>query len=328
MNLRRVGLYIKKNRELSNQDSTIKIVSKISLLILGLSIFYSCGNNAVDNQIQDISFSTSTYHPAFLFSKERNDTLAKSLKFTFNDWAVNQNSEVVFGICNEEGQMIGDDNSRVKFLVNDQPVKDGKLKLGAQSQAEGTLNLSILFSPSTANHTFHGYIKVFSTDLDRINNLDQLSHSSVLSWSANQKVVWNPLLKYILWGLAVIIGIFLIWITILRPIVYRRFGRSSLTIQSPFFKKISLKGAIHLTLDKTVQNQKRKERLMMGKKIYYSNPFFSSPIYIFPKSRTEVFIKLGSDYSIQPYAGVIKKGSIPYTVVNLKTKEKITLTLN
>ncbi len=290
--------------------------------------FYSCGEITEVDQIEDVSFETSIYHPSFLFSKERNDTLTKTLKFEFNAWAEENSSKVVFGFYDDKDQLIDSKNTHLQLLVNNQSVPTGTIDLDSKILSAGELTLSLAFSPDLPANAFNGYIKVFNSDLDRINNVANLSSSPVLNWSAKQKVIWNPLQKYLVITLATLVAMFLVWLIILRPIVYRRFQRVSLTVQSPFFKKIILKNAISLSLSKSSTNQKGKEKLLVGKRSSYTHPFFSTPILVTPKSKSEAYINLGSNYTIHPYTSVLKKGPNAHTITNSKTKEKITITFS
>ena len=150
----------------------------------------------------------------------------------------------------------------------------------------------------------------------------------ILSWSAKQEVILNPLLKYLLITTAVLLCLFLFWLIILRPIVYRRFQKVSLTIQSPFFKRITLKNAISLSLTNVSAKQKEKERLLVGKRLSYTHPFFDMSIMVTPKSKSEAYINLGPNYTIHPFTSTLTKGHSPHTITNLKTREKITITFS
>ncbi len=301
------------------------VISFVGIVTIVFSL-WSCEEKSDDIQIEDVSFETSIYHPSFLFSKERNDTVTKELKFEFNDWAEENNSKVVFAVYDDSDLLIDSENKNIQLLVNDQPVATGKIELNSKNLKQGQLSLSLVFLRNVQNEVFNGYIKVNNSDLDRINNVADMQNSPILSWSAKQKVIWNPLLKYLVITIAILLGMFLVWLIILRPIVYRRFQKVSLTIQSPFFKKITLKNAISLSLNNAGKKQKGKERLLAGKRLNYTHPFFETPILITPKSKSEAYINLGTNYSIQPYTSVLKRGHNTYTITKTKTKEKITIT--
>ncbi len=308
----------------SSLQTGFLLIGKIFLIILLISSS-GCQSNDAGSKIQDMSFATSTYYPSFLFVGERNDTTAKILKFGFNKWAIQENSKVRLGVFDETNNLI-DSNSDLALFVNEKPVTSGIIDLDSQADSNGQLKISLLFSPNTQTTKHHGLIKVIHSDLDRINNIEDVMGSPVLSWTATQKVVWNPLKKYLFIVLCFLLTLLLFWLVILRPIVYRRFGKTALVIQSPQFKNLRLSKAIGLTLTNHTIKQSWKNRLFKGKELTYSNPLFTEPILVTPHSRNKARIRLGSNYTIVPYTTTLNKGAGAYKITNSTTKQIITIT--
>lgn len=287
---------------------------------------YGCQEKVDVNQVQDVSFQTAIYYPSFLFMGERSDTLTKTLKYEFNAWAKDQNSNVLLGVYDDKENLIDASNNRLSLLINGKPNTSGKIELDSQKDSEGGIKISMLFAPNEETIAHRGYIKVLQSDLDRINHISDLKAFPILSWSATQQVIWNPLKKYLIIGLLVLLAILLFWLFFLGPIVFSRFGRGALTIQSPAFKNIRLHKSIGLTLSDHSIRQNWKERFFKGKELNYSNPLFPAPIRITPQSKNKIRIQLGPAYSIQPFTTTLNKGGGQYIITNLNTKDKITIT--
>lgn len=289
---------------------------------MSLFILLSCNKDVGVKGVEDVNFENAYYHPSFLFSKEKNDIVSKTLQFEFNEFA--EQSAVTIGFFDEEGRLMSEANDGFKLFVNDSEVSGGKLELSAQQGVRGEIKISVLYPPKDKTKRYKGLIKVISGDIDRINYVDNLTEDPIFTWSGTHVVRMNPLKKWLLISLGVIVAALLIWLIILRPIAFTRFRRSSVTINSPFYSRIKIKGAVSLTLTDKRQKQSFWSKLFKGKDLVYVNPFFTQPITIMPKSKTDVRIRTGANYILTPFATFLTLNQT-YELKNNQTGEKITI---
>lgn len=271
-------------------------------------------------------FGTSEYYPAFLFSKSDTLRLSKKLKYDFNDYAVKKGSSIRLKLVNTAQKAISDNN--IRFYVNGKLIDNNEFNLTSEKSKKGTLNIGLQLLPGYPEGYTSGFLSISNHSLDVVNNsdLNTSKEKRLFKWEATHKIVMNPLKKGLIWTGVVFIAILFIWFLILKPIVYPRFGRGSLTIQSPLFKSILLHKSIGLTLSNNSIKQKWMEMFFKGRELHYSNPIFPAPIIFTPHSKNKIRIQLDPTYSIQPFTTTLNKGAGQHIITNLSTKEKITIT--
>src|SRR5690554_1937064 len=118
-------------QRIGNHLNGFRLIPKTLLFVL-LSGLYACDSNHPENQIQDVSFSTSTYYPSFLFIAEKNDTVTKTLKFHFNHWAIQQGSGAQIGLYDDQDKLIDADNDNLSAFINDLPATSGTIDINSQ----------------------------------------------------------------------------------------------------------------------------------------------------------------------------------------------------
>ena len=298
----------------------IRLLSLDTLLFLFAVVMISCNAEVHEQGIEDISFSTAYYYPSFLFSKSRNDIVTKKIRFEFNEFA--GQSSITMGLFDKDGRLMNDFG--IKLYIDNIEIDNGWFQLNAQDLSEGELQISILYPSNTKTQRYTGYVKVIEGDIDRVNHVDVLTGNPVFSWSGTHVVSMNPLKKWLIVMFTVLVGILITWLVVLKPIVYNRFRRVSLTINSPFFKRIKIKGAVSLTLTDKKQKQSFWSKLFKGKDLVYVHPFFTNPVIIMPKSKADVRIRIGANYTLNPFTTYLSLNK-SYDLINNQTGEKITI---
>lgn len=302
--------------------------NRYSLVILLLVLFslLSCNTDNDTYKGPSIDFGVAKYYEPFLFSKSDTLILYKTLNFDFNDYAKENASHINISLVDKEERIISNEN--VRFLIDNIHVPTNEFSIQSSEQQKGRIEVGIQFSPNYPSGLHSGFLQISSHSLDVVNNYDLniSDETRVFEWVARQKVVMNPLKKALIWTGGILVALLLIWLIFLRPIVYSRFGRGILTIQSPQFKSIKLYKAIGLTLTNQDINQSWKEKLFKGKEIAYTNPLFPAPIRFSPQSKNRIRIHLDASYSITPFATTLTKGQGQHTIINLNTKQKIIIT--
>jgi hypothetical protein len=284
----------------------LKIIS-ISLLLLFL---YSCNSNEDDKGFTGkvVEFGTAEYYEPFSWVKSDTVILEKKLKFQFNDFAKQNNSFIKIIVTDEEGAKL--DNSNIQLFVNDRYCKDGTIGVYSDSIIEGELKIGLKFMPGFDKKNVTGYIKILSTDLDRINSneLNASNEKRLFKWAAEYKVGMNPLKKVLLWSLFIIISVLLTWFVVLRNIVYPKMGKGTLVIQGPFSARIKAKGARKVVFTDKIIKQSRFNRIFAGKIIYQKNNFWEEPLVLYPFRKRTLRLKLSKIYIITPYSSTIQRG--------------------
>lgn len=280
--------------------------------------------------VAELNFGVSKYYPKFLFVKEKNEVLEKKIKFKYNEWAIDEGGYANIVFYDNESKIIDSNYSNINLEVNGEKIESGFYQLQSSQAHSGELEIKLNFQANTKSQTLKGYVMIENSNLDRVNHTENLTQDAVMTWSAKQTVLMNPLKKWISIILIVLVLALLVWIILLRPIAFPRFKKkSSIIITSPFYKRIKLKGGIKLTLMKNnPKAQKISDKVLKGKILIYKHQFFDEDIHILPAGKNKIRIALGVNYSISPFASTIQRGPALYVITNNTTKEEIKIQYN
>ncbi|ALU27942.1 hypothetical protein [Myroides odoratimimus] len=295
---------------------------KIALLF-SVVLFSNC-QKIEEESVAKSDFGKSIAHESFLWSAERNDTLNKSFEFSFNEWAQESQSYVELTFTDSSNKVVTAKNNEFHFLVNEKPLEKGSLLLQSKDKAQDEIRLKLVFTDKQSKDHY-GYITIRNHDVDRVNDFDELDNTVIYKWSASQELQWNPLKYFLVWCLGSLLGLLLLYLIILRPLIYSRFSKGMLTIQKPFYKNTSLKGAIEVIYTNKKVSQGFFNKLFKGKKIYFVNSYFTTPIHFIPSAKGKIRIRTNGAYVLDPFASTLEKGK-NYTITNSSTNEEITIT--
>jgi len=305
----------------------------IYYLILASFFIVSCHSKTKELNIEDIGFSDAEYYPSFLFVEEKNEKVEKTIGYEFNDYAKSNNSQVYLSFYNDKNQLLSDKDG-IKFYVNGSLVKNNEFEINSKYNQLGKLTISIVLPPdntksiwrviSNKHNRFSGFIKFSKGDIDRINNVENIHAEPILSWSISQIVRMNPLQKWLSWLMIILAVLTFIYLTLIKPILFRRIKKRDIIIEKPFYKRIEIKGAISLTLSNQNKKQSILKKIFKGKEKIYLNPFFTRPIKFTHFNKNTVKIYTGGYYTIQPNTTKIKANN-QYTIINNETKQTISI---
>lgn len=296
-----------------------KIIALFSFILL----MTACAEKETET-VAKSEFGNSINYDSFLWKEGKNDTLIKSFTYNFNQWASESSSFVKLTFNDEANHSISSSNTKYHFLVNGKPLQDGTIVLESKSKIADTLQIKLVFT-SKINNDVYGYISLVDHNIDRVNDIDNLDHTAIYKWSASQEVKMNPLKNVFIWGAGVLTVLFILYLFLLRPMIYRRFGKGIITIQQPFYKNTNLRGVIELTFTNKKVAQSFFNRLLQGKKVYVVNEFFTTPLTLIPSVKGKVRIKTNGDYSIDPFTTSLEKGKT-FKVTNTSTNNDLTIT--
>lgn len=292
------------------------------LVIVFIFLLNACQKQEIETETKS-DFGKSINYDSFLWKEERNDTLIKSFVYSFNQWASESNSFVTLTLSNESNKAIGRSNMAYHFLVNNKPLENGIMSFSSNKKNSDTVQLKIVFTEKI-NTDLYGFISISEHNVDRVNDIEKLDNSTIFKWSASQDVIVNPLKLIVLWVFGILVSIFIIYLLLLRPIIYRRFGRGMITIQQPFYKNTNIRGSVEIIFTNKKTSQRLGNRLLQGKKIYVVNDYFTIPISITPGIKGKVRIKTNGAYTVDPFTSNLEKGKI-FKITNTSTNDDITI---
>lgn len=284
---------------------------KIILFLLILTIHIGC--NFEERKIEGVNFEAAEYYDSFLFVPAKQTPTFKKIKINFNDWAIYNNAYVTLLMyCQNDPNStpfyLGTDSSPLLSLyLNDKLCKDGEIKLNKES--EKTLDLRIEFSPEAKEGLYSGYIVVKDSEIDRINNIENISNQSkIFEWSVRYNIVMNPLKLGLACMLLAIVLSLLIWFLFVQPFIYPKMRKGTIMINAPYTKVVRIAGGRKLVFASYIRKQKVLNKIFAGKILYETNPFWENEIVFYPKDKRNLRILLSSDYTITPYTNIINRG--------------------
>ena len=294
-------------------------------LVFFIIILNSCkSENDNPNNLPGINFGISTYYDSFLFSDSGNDTLSKTLRINFNDWAQQNKGFVDLYFVDNENRIIGTPDSPVSLSINNEKVQNGIIQLSSFQKPNDSLEIKLHFEPSKNSKNFAGYLMLQDGKIERINSIEIQNTSGVelFKWNARQEVVMNPLKKGLLWFLIVVAGALLIWFLLIRNKMYPKMARGHIILNSPYYKSLKTKGARQIVFTNKPYKQGWFSKLFAGEIIYEKNDFWQDEIIFSPARRRQLRIKMPGHYSIDPFTSKIDQGQT-YTIKGNKEVVKL-----
>jgi len=264
--------------------------------LLSAILFGACQDK---NDLPKACLGECTYYPGFLWSKADTSGLTKHLILDFNKDAKNDEetfAEIVF--VDKEGNPVPD--NVLEITIDDVVIKNNSFKVYS-TETEKEVKFRYLPNAERGNH--QGYIKLLSYKLDRFEDKELNGKPiEVMRWDLNFNKCMNPLAKAMMWTCILIMGLLLVWLLILRQIIYQRFK----TIRKGMYFKdcppltINFKGARLVILDNKSHKQSTWDRLFKGKIIYKQHPALLTIITMKPHKRGVMVVTDTSKYIVTP----------------------------
>ncbi|MGO1751597.1 MAG: hypothetical protein ACTHYV_03805 [Psychroflexus sp.] len=279
----------------------------LSLLLISLLIISSCENK--ENYIgPSTDFGAAEYYKPFLFSKSDTLRLTKSLKYNFNDYAIEKESYIKIKLVDTAQKVLSDKN--IQFYINGELIKDNQFDLKSTDSENGTLKIGLELLPDYPDGYTSGFLSISNHSLDMVNNNDLKTSSEkrIFKWEANHKLVMNPLKKRLLWGGIIVIAILLIWFLIFRNMLHPKFKKGKIQILSPYFGGVSFNANTKLIVfTDTHKKQKALNKIFTGKIIYEINSVYTDDIILRPGRGNKIKIKLPIGATIIPAVSNLEK---------------------
>lgn len=166
---------------------------------------------------------------------------------------------------------------------------------------------------------------VNTKNIDRINNQIPGCTQETLVGSINTKA---SVLEIIFWILVSLILIFtLIWFSFIRNQKYPKFKKGVITIQSPYYATIRVKGYCKIVLSSRNQRQGTFDKLWKGKILYHTNPNWANDVEITPSGKN-MRIRCSSNTLICSPQPLLMRGE-SYEITDISNSAfKITININ
>ena len=272
---------------------------------------------------ESISFGTVEYYPSFLWVDSKTKPVTKTLDFDFSQDAKNDNSYAVLQFVDNEGKSISTEVMQV--IIDDKEISNNQFRINSDVTSK---ELIFKFSTNAEEGKHQGYLRLINHSLDRLDSqpLTPNQQVDVFQWTLNYDKCMNPLLNVLLWIGGILLTLLLLWIFLIRKIVYDYIKVGSIRITEPYFSQRRIKGARQVVFINKKTKQGRLNRLFTGKIIYEINPVWTTPVVFEAASKGEVKMKSNEKYTINPFDFKLRKQE-EYTLINEDTKDEIKLTI-
>lgn len=214
---------------------------------------------------------------SFLWIKQNpTDTLRWTLNPEFNTPAINDNASVEFGIS------ANIDLADCALLFDGKEIEpDSIIRISPNSKGIIELVIPRDKTDSKIGLRFDQVSKAIN--LDKINDIRQGNYSFNLNGEYNTSA---SLLEWIVWILAALIILFIIiWFAFVRNQKYPKFKQGVISIQSPYFANIRVRGSRMVVLTPTPRKQGRIDKLVKGRVIYHVNTVWPCECHVTPSGK-------------------------------------------
>lgn len=265
-------------------------------------------NIKVDDQ-KAISSSVEHIRPFLWIKGNDQDTLRWDLAPEFNEQAKSDNGSVMFRVKTDgsldECAILYDGNSIPDSIIEIKPEEKSILEVVIPAQNKGKeVNLELT--------------EMHSRNLDRINGERPDGIKINLAGDYKVKRSLTEIIFWIVCGL--IILWLLLWFGLLRNQKYPKFKKGRITIQSPYFANIKVRGFRKVVIGPVKKEQGAFDKIWRGKIFYHCNPEWSSEVEIVPSGKNMRFRCQGGGLISDP-APLWTAGN-SYNVIDPNNKSK------
>ena len=273
--------------------------------------------------IEDKDFGDASYYDSFLISKASNKPAESTLDINFSEQAKKEGSYAamkIYFVDKKGEEKLSPASQNLTIFINGDELKGDSVRLTPEMS---DMTISILGQPITKKGSYYGRIELVPSNLDdcSINGAPE-----VFKWKFSFDHKWNPLKVGLAWLLAIILSAFLLWMIVLKPIFYPRFGSIQKTFNVPGMAPliIRFKGARMVVVSASPQRkQSGWNRFWTGKIVYKTHPAFISPIVFKPSRGRRVLARVqAGSYQIIPNP----MPGVGYATINdIKNNRKISV---
>lgn len=305
-------------------------MSRINLFICYLFIFIGLTSCSDNNNNNAALWGETDYYSNFPFGLYDYEPvrMTKTLCFEINDVMENKEWDVEFGLFKK-------DCNGSYIPVTDEVViyKNGQLcpnNIFTVKSGEKEVDLGIEFSSTAAEGAHKWYLKVLNNQcFDRINEFSTDDDVSplLLEMMAKKRNIPNPLSLGLVLSLIVIFILLLLWLCILKPIIYPTFKIGNIQlIGKEYYSNKRIHGARKLVVT-SLNNKKQSllSKFFTGKIIYECNDIWIDGWELYPNGK-KARLSTKRKYIIDPIVSSLEK-QVDYTIEHMENGMKVKVTL-
>ena len=252
--------------------------------------------------IEDKDFGKASYYNSFLvFSKESTKPAISDIRIDFSDQANLENSSAVMKIYfvdKKSEEKVTAASQHLTIAVNGQDLKDDTFPLTPDMT---NLVLSISGQPNTKSGSYYGRIELIPSNLD---NYSINGSQDVFKWKVHFAHKWNPFKLGLVWLIGILVTAFIIWMLLLKPLFYPKFGSLQKTFIIPGMAPLVVRFKGSRMVVVAASHQKKQSawnRFWTGKILYVTHPAFVSPIIFKPRRGRRILARVqAGTYQIRP----------------------------
>ena len=270
-----------------------RLLIKIAMLVAVVALCQSCGEQET---ITKYDLGSCEHYSAFLWVPEKNTAIEKKIVLDFNQEAKTEHSRATISLRDKNKELLNLHEFEVS--IDGEILKKPEIEINA-SQKEMTLKIGCAKDAKQGHKSFDFYIEPGHT-LDKVN--DMHNPTQILRCDFRFEQNMNPCLVVLLWVLAIILTILILWLICVRYIVYPRFKSIKKSIFIPGYAPITInfKGARLVVIDKNVHKQSVWDKIFKGKIKYIQHPAFATSVKMKPHKRGVLVVANTSQYRVQP----------------------------
>ena len=234
-------------------------------------------------------------------SMEESKPVISDIKVMFSEQAKKENSSAVMKIYlvdKKTEQKVSPDSQNLTISVDGKELTGDSILLTPEMS---NVTLSISGQPETKSGPYYGRVELVPSNLDdySINGAPD-----VFKWKMSFSHKWNPLKLSLTWLLGILAAAFILWMFILKPIFYPRFGSIQKTFNVPGMAPLIVKfhGSRMVVLAAShPKKQSGWNRFWTGRILYKTHPAFVAPITFKPRKGHKVLAKVqAGTYQVMP----------------------------
>ena len=249
--------------------------------------------------VENRNFGTGSYYDSFGGVSSRSVPVVSDVKVEFSDQAKLDNSSArmeVYLVDSRDGQEISFKSQNLRLYIN------GEERTSLTLTPEMTsVELSVVGSSETERGTYYGRIRLVPSSLD---NCHVNGSPEIYKWRFSFRHKMNPLKVGITWLVIILLTAFLVWMLVLKPMIYPRFGSIQKVFNIPGYAPLIIKFKGARLVELAAAHQKKQSwwnRFWTGKIIYATHPAFVSPISFKPNKGRRILTRVQAGaYHVSP----------------------------
>jgi len=207
------------------------------------------------------------------------DTLRWDLNPTFSSEAISDNSYISFLLKSNN------DLSGYAIFFNGKSLpNDSVIRISPDNAAI----IEVLLPQSIEDNTINlSLTEIESHNLDRINGMRTENYTLSIAGEFSTSI---SLIEIIFWAIVGLIVLFLLlWFIFIRNLKYPKFKRGRITIQSPYFASLNVKGYRLVIFSPITRKQSLFNRIWKGKILYHTNQTWPYNVEVSPTGKNMRF---------------------------------------